>query len=72
MIDFNRKPSPKSADEKAFDELNAKYAEKFGTPYVFSIGADGFTWAETLQDIRKRIETNDPQPKPDYDPDLEY
>ena len=67
MIDFDRKPSPKSDAEKQFDELNEKYVEKFGKPYVFSIGVDFQTWEEVLKDIRRRIETGEPQPEPDYE-----
>lgn len=68
MIDFNRKPTPKSEEEKAFDELNEQYEEKFGVPYVFSIGVSGASWGETLADIRHRIKTGEPQPEPDYNP----
>lgn len=72
MIDFNVKPREKSAEEKEFDKLNAEYTEKFGEPYTFRIGLDSYTWSETLTDIRKRIDNNDPQPKPDYEPDEDY
>lgn len=72
MVDFNRKPSKKSADEESFDKLNAEYTEKFGTPYVFRIGFDGNSWAETLADVRRRIDTNDPQEKPKYTAGVDY
>lgn len=72
MIDFNRKPSPKSESEKRFDELNAEYTEKFGEPYNFAIGIDVDTWDEVLADISRRIQENDPKPKPEYDQDLVY
>ena len=72
MIDFNRKPTPKSENEKRFDELNETYMEKFGVPYVFHIGLDSGSWEETLSDIQKRIETGEPQPEPDYEPDNVY
>ena len=72
MIDFDRKPTPKSENEKRFDELNAKYTEKFGVPYVFSIGIDIMTWEEAIADIQKRITTGEKQPGPDYDPDNMY
>ena len=72
MIDFNRKPTPKSENEKRFDELNAKYTEKFGKPYVFRIGLDADTWEETFSIIQKCLETGEPQPEPDYDPDNLY
>lgn len=68
MIDFSREPTPKSAEEKAFDELNEQYVERFGVPYVFAIGVDSFSWTETLTDIRQRIEQNNPQQKPGYEP----
>ena len=66
MIDFNREPSPKTEEEKAFDALNEQYEEKFGTPYVFAIGVDGRDWPEVLEDIRRRIEQGEPQPEPEY------
>ena len=66
MIDFSRKPSPKTEEEKAFDALNEKYEEKFGEPYVFAIGVDGRDWPEVLEDIRRRIEHGEPQPEPEY------
>ena len=72
MINFDRKPSEKSAEEKRFDELNAKYKEKFGKRYVFSIGLDFQTWEEAIEDIQKRIETNRPQAEPDYEPGMVY
>ena len=72
MIDFNRKPSSKTDEEKEFDELNYKYTEKFGVPYRFSIGIDMPTWTEAIKDIRERIETDNPQSEPDYEPGLNY
>ena len=72
MIDFNRKPSPKSEKEQEFDRLNQEYTEKFGVPYVFSIGADGSSWDETLEDIRQRIKDGNKQPEPDYEPGDDY
>ena len=72
MIDFNIEPSPKSEKERQFDELNERYTETFGFPYVFSIGIDCKTWDEALEDIRLRIENGEPQPEPDYEPGLEY
>jgi 2-oxo-4-hydroxy-4-carboxy--5-ureidoimidazoline (OHCU) decarboxylase len=72
MIDFDREPSPKSADEKAFDALNAEYTEKFGAAYVFDYAAEPMTWEEALADIRRRIADNDPQPVPDYEPGVDY
>lgn len=72
MIDFTRQPSQKTEEEKAFDALNEEYEEKFGVPYVFSIGLDGSPWNEVLEDIRRRIAENDPQPKPDYEPGNNY
>lgn len=71
MIDFSRKPTPKSAEEQEFDRLNAEYEEKFGEPYTLRVGF-GASWAETLEDIRKRISANDPQSKPDYEPGNVY
>ena len=72
MIDFNAKPREKSEQEKEFDLLNEQYEEKFGKPYVFSIGIDSMTWEETLSDIRRRIAENDPQEQPDYTPGTVY
>lgn len=72
MIDFDRKPSPKSAEEKAFDALNAEYTAQFGKPYVFDFAAEPMTWAEALADIRRRIANNEPQPVPDYKPGVDY
>ena len=66
MIDFNVKPTEKSEHEKEFDRLNVEYEEKFGVPYGFSIGVDFKTWEETIVDIRRRIDENDPQKEPEY------
>ncbi len=72
MIDFNRKPSPKSDEEKRFDELNEQYMQKFGKPYVFSIGIDCDFWEEALEDMERRIRENDPKSEPEYDPEMIY
>ena len=65
MLDFNKAPIEKSAEERQFDELNVEYTDKFGFPYVFNIGFPQ-TWEETLSDIRNCIETGVPQKQPDY------
>lgn len=72
MIDFSIAPRPKSEEEIQFDKLNEEYTEKFGKPYVFSIGIDSQSWEETLADIRRRIKTGEPQPEPDYQPGIQY
>ncbi len=72
MIDFDRKPTRKSDAEKELDALNKAYQEKFGKPYVFSIGINSATWEETLADIRRRIATGEPQADPDYEPGVDY
>lgn len=72
MLDFDRKPTPKSEEEKAFDALNEQYAKKFGKPYAFAVGISADTMRETLADMRRRIDDNDPQPDPDYKPDEDY
>ena len=72
MVNFNRKPSQKSADEEAFDKLNSEYIEKFGKPYVFGIGTNSESWAETLADVRRRIDENDPQREPEYTAGVVY
>lgn len=71
MINFDRKPDPKSENEKAFDELQEKYEKQFGKSYVFAVGTYN-TWEETLADISKRIKDNDPQPEPEYEPGVDY
>lgn len=68
MIDFSRKPTPRTEEEKLFDELSEKYAERFGVDYFFAIGDDSPTLAEAIEDIRKRIANNDPQKPPEYEP----
>ena len=72
MMNFSAEPARKSEKEKLFDELNAQYTEKFGKPYFFAIGIGFSTWDETIEDIRKRIETGEPQPEPDYEPGNDY
>ena len=67
MIDFDRRPSPKSAEEIEFDELNKQYEAKFGEPYFFQIGIDSGSWQETLKDIRQRIANNDPKEEVEYE-----
>lgn len=66
MIDFDRPPTPKSAEETEFDELNERYTESFGQPYVFFTITDDNTWAETLAEIRRCLETGKRQPEPRY------
>lgn len=65
-MDFNRKPSPKCAEEIEFEELNKQYEEKFGEPYFFQIGIDSGSWQETLKDIRQRIANNDLKKEAEY------
>lgn len=72
MIDFDRKPSPKSENEKLFDSLNAQYTAQFGKPYVFDFAAEPMTWEEALADIQRRIADNDPQPVPEYKDGVDY
>jgi 2-oxo-4-hydroxy-4-carboxy--5-ureidoimidazoline (OHCU) decarboxylase len=72
MIDFDRKPSPKSENEKSFDALNKRYTEKFGKPYVFDFAAEPMTWEEALADIKRRIADGNPQPEPDYKKGVDY
>ena len=72
MVDFDRKPSDKSAEERAFDVLNAAYTEKYGKPYVFDFAQEAMTWQETLEDIQRRIDRDDPQKPPQYIPDVDY
>lgn len=67
MIDFSARPVQKSHEEKEFDLLNEQYEEKFGKPYFFAIGVDSLTWGEAIEDIKRRIETGETQPKPDYE-----
>lgn len=72
MMDFTPGTAQKSEKERLFDELNAKYTEKFGKPYFFAIGMGFSTWDETIEDIRHRIEMGEPQPEPDYEPGNDY
>lgn len=67
MLDFDKPPIEKSAEERTFDELNVEYRKKFGVTYVFNVGFP-MTWDEVFTDIRRRIAENDPQPVPDYKP----
>lgn len=73
MIDFDSiKPAEKSAEEQEFDMLNEKYTAQFGRPYVFDFAAEPLTWDETIDDIRRRIATNTPQPAPEYKKGVDY
>ena len=72
MLDFNRQPTPKSAEETEFDALNEKYTAKFGTPYVFDYAAEPMTWQEALADIRRCIANNKPQAAPHYKRGVDY
>ena len=72
MIDFNRKPSEKSDEEKTFDSLNEEYFNKFGVSYVFAFCVDNMTWTEAIEDIKRRIAEDDPQQEPDYKPGNVY
>ena len=66
MIDFNVEPAPKSNEELLFDQLNEEYSGKFGRPYVFAVGVDSKTWSEVIADIRRCIDTGEPQAQPEY------
>jgi 2-oxo-4-hydroxy-4-carboxy--5-ureidoimidazoline (OHCU) decarboxylase len=72
MIDFDRKPTPRSKEEEELEALIAEYLAVFGKPYVFAVGINSDTMPETVADIRRRIAENDPQPAPDYEKDAEY
>lgn len=72
MIDFDRKPTPKSAAEAEFDAMNEKYVAKFGKPYVFDFAAESMTLAEAVADMRQRIATNKPQPTPEHKKGFNY
>lgn len=72
MIDFNRKPTEKTDEEKKFDSVNKEYTDKFGRPYTFRVGLDYSTYPEAIADMRRRIAENDPQPSPDYNPKNVY
>ena len=72
MIDFSARPVEKSQEEQEFDLLNEQYEEKFGKPYFFAIGVDSPTWAEAIADIKRRIETGEEQPEPDYESENIY
>lgn len=72
MIDFSRKPSPKSEQETRFDEVAGRYEAAFGVPYVFSIGLDFQTWEEAIADVERRIAEKDPQQPPDYEEGVNY
>lgn len=72
MLNFDREPTPRSADEIELESLMAAYAETFGKPYVFAVGINTNTMHETLSDIRRRIANKDPQPAPDYKPGVDY
>ena len=71
-MDWDRKPTQKSADEIEFDSLCAAYLETFGKPYVIAYNFDSMSWSETLADIRRRIANKDPQPEPEYKKGLDY
>lgn len=72
MLDFDRQPSAKSADEIELESLMAAYQQTFGVPYVFAVGMDENTMQETLADIRRRIAEKKPQPAPEYKPGEDY
>ena len=72
MLDFDRQPSAKSADEIELENLMAAYQQTFGVPYVFAVGMDENTMQETLADIRRRIAEKKPQPAPEYKPGEDY
>ena len=72
MIDFNRKPMAKSAEEMEFDRLNKQYEAKFGESYFFQIGIDSGSWKEVLADIRRRIANNDPKREVKYKEGYDY
>lgn len=72
MIDFNKPAREKTPEEKAFDNANKEYTEKFGRPYVFDFASDFATLDETISDIRRRIRENDPQKAPEYEKGVLY
>ena len=72
MIDFDRKPTPRSAEESELELLRDAYEETFGAPYVFAVGLNENTMQETLADLRRRIAEHDPQPAPKYEKGVDY
>ena len=72
MLDFDRQPTPRSAEETELETLRDAYEETFGVPYVFAVGLNENTMHETLADIRRRIAEHDPQPAPKYEKGVDY
>lgn len=66
MLDLNRKPK-KTQEELEYEALNGQYIEMFGEPYGLFVGTDSPTWAETIEDIKKCLETGKPQKPPEYE-----
>ena len=72
MLDFDRQPTPRNAEETELETLRDAYEETFGVPYVFAVGLNENTMQETLADIRRRIAEHDPQPAPEYQNGVDY
>lgn len=72
MLDFDRQPTPRSAEETELETLRDAYEETFGVPYVFAVGLNVDTMQETLADIRRRIAEHEPQPAPEYEKGVDY
>lgn len=66
------KPSKRTPEEAELEILREKYEQHFGKPYTFCIGISDMTMSETINDIKRRIATNEPQEEFKTEKDLIY
>lgn len=68
MIDFDRKPTPKSEIELECDRLHQEYYEKFGVSFGYSIGRYiPQTIEEEIEEIKECLRTGKKQKAEPWD-----
>ena len=72
MINMSRPPIKKSPAEENLDRAMADYEAHFGRPYVFQVGGPAMGIDETIEAIRRCIDTDTPQELIKYDPKNVY
>ena len=69
---FRERKSQKSEDEKRLESALSAYENRFGEPYVFTIGEHLMSIDETITDIEKKVKSGPKQKIKSQDDNLLY
>ena len=69
---FRERKSQKSEDEKRLESALSAYENRFGEPYVFTIGEHLMSIDETITDIEKKVKSGTKQKIKSQDDNLLY